>query len=168
MNLIRYIFAETICRAVPFLPFNPMRKQLLRLCGLNMPSGVKVLWGCRFYNVVNNGFKNLVLGSDVYISENCFFDLTDRIVVGDRATLSFGVRILTHGDPVHSHLKDKYPRNIAPVVIEQDAWVCAYAMLLPGVRIGRNSVVAAGSVVTKDVPEGSFVAGVPAEVKRHV
>ncbi len=53
-----------------------------------------------------------------------------------------------------------------PIVIEDDVWIGANAVILPGVKIGRHSVVAAGAVVNKDVPSGTLVAGVPATVKK--
>ena len=55
-----------------------------------------------------------------------------------------------------------------PVIIENDVWVGACAIILPGVRIGEHSVVAAGSVVTKDVPSHTMVAGCPARVMKHI
>ena len=55
-----------------------------------------------------------------------------------------------------------------PIVIEDDVWIGANSVVLPGVRIGRHSVVAAGAVVTCDVPAGSLVAGVPAVVKKRI
>lgn len=166
MNLIRYLLAETLFRLVPVLPFNPLRQVLYRLCGMPLPCSSKILWGARFYNGVVNGYRNLEVGRYVYVAENCFFDLTEKIILRDRATLSMGVRILTHADPGHSALKNIYGRKVAAVTVGEDAWVGAYALILPGLTIGPGAVVAAGSVVTRDVPPGALVAGVPAEVKR--
>jgi acetyltransferase-like isoleucine patch superfamily enzyme len=54
-----------------------------------------------------------------------------------------------------------------PIVIEDDVWIGTHAVILPGVRIGRGAVVAAGAIVTRDVPAGVIVAGVPARIKKN-
>ena len=63
---------------------------------------------------------------------------------------------------------DEQGVNTTPVVIEDDIWIGANAVILPGVTIGQHSVVAAGAIVTKDVPPHSLVAGVPAKVIRQI
>lgn len=57
---------------------------------------------------------------------------------------------------------------VKPVVIRCNAWIGAGAMILPGVTVGENAIVAAGAVVTKDVPDNAVVAGVPAKVLRNI
>ena len=77
--------------------------------------------------------------------------------------ISEDVYFINSSGPVNSRLKSIYPRVIGKIVID-DAWIGTNAIIFPGVHIGKNSVVGAGSVVTKDVDENVVVAGNPAKV----
>lgn len=94
----------------------------------------------------------------------------DKIELGENSTLAYGVTILTHADPngPKNKLSKLYPPKQAPVIIGHDCWIGANATILPGVTIGGCSIVAAGSVVTKDVPSGVVVTGNPAVVKKEL
>ena len=104
------------------------------------------------------------------IERRCLLLAKDRIELGENSTLAYGVTILTHADPSSPKYKlsKLYPPKQAPVIIEHDCWIGANATILPGVTIGDFSVVAAGSVVTKDVPSCVVVAGNPAVVKKNL
>jgi acetyltransferase-like isoleucine patch superfamily enzyme len=104
----------------------------------------------------------LHIDDDVFIGRECLFDLKDAIAIGPRATLAFRVTIVTHWDAGASCLAATYPPRHAPVTIAEDAYVGTQATLLPGVTLGAGCIVAAGAVVTHDVPPGAKVAGVPA------
>jgi maltose O-acetyltransferase len=86
------------------------------------------------------------------------------ITIGNDCTLS-GAEILTHDDSAVLHIGR---RQVGPVRIGNGVFVGRGSIILPGVTIGSNSIIAAGSVVTKDVPEGAVVAGNPAQVITHV
>ena len=90
----------------------------------------------------------------------------DRIEIGENSTLAYGVTILTSANPngPENKLSKLYPKMTAPVKIGADVWVGANATILPGVIIGDFSIIAAGAVVTKNVPSGVLVAGNPAIV----
>ncbi len=112
-------------------------------------------------------FTNLSVGSDVHLGREVFLDLSERISIGSRATISMRVTILTHTDVGDSSWKQRgLPASKAPVVIEEDAYIGACATILPGVRIGRGALVAAGAVVTRDVAPLGKVGGVPARPLR--
>jgi len=103
------------------------------------------------------------LGNDVSINRGAEFYPgmvhRARIQVGDRVRIAPNVRLHAAGhDPRDSQLADRS----ATIVIEDDAWLGASAIILPGVRIGRGAVVAAGAVVNRDVPAYAIVGGVPA------
>ncbi|QCX34774.1 acyltransferase [Caloramator sp. E03] len=89
--------------------------------------------------------------------------MADCITIKKEAVISEGVSILTHQDVGYRMLKRFYKRKVAPVVLEEGCWIGANATILCGVKIGKCSVVAAGSVVNKDVPEYTVVGGVPAK-----
>jgi acetyltransferase-like isoleucine patch superfamily enzyme len=116
-------------------------------------------------NTAGRYYGKLEVGSHCYFGRELFLDLQDRIVVEDHVTISHRVMILTHTDAGTSFLKDKFiPTSAAPVVIRGGAYIGANVTILQGVEIGRSSIVGAGAVVTRSVPPGSVVVGVPARV----
>ena len=115
-----------------------------------------------FIHNSRQNYANLSIGSKAYVGKDCFFDLSDRIIIDPGAVVAMRVTILTHFDAGASQLAQRMPRMTKPVHIHAGAYVGAGAVLLPGVNIGEGSVVGAGAVVTKDMPSGSSFVGVPA------
>jgi len=106
------------------------------------------------------------LGRNVFINHACSFLDLGGITIEDEVMISSRVTITSEGHPVDvDRRKTMVPGE---VVVERNAWIGASATILPDVTIGENSVVAAGAVVTKDVPANTVVAGVPAEVVREL
>lgn len=108
----------------------------------------------------------LIIGDDVGMSGAviCAFkrvEIGDRVLIGADAAVYDGD--FHQIDPV-DRVNQPFDFAAAPVVIESDVWLGARCMVLKGVRIGKGAVVAAGAIVTKDVPPGVIVAGVPAKV----
>jgi len=110
------------------------------------------------------------IGEDVYIADGLIIveELAERdnITIGDRVSMAPRVILVTSSHPNNSRIAAFAPVARGPIVIESDAWIGAGAIILPGVRIGRGAVVGAASVVTRDVPPLSVVAGQPAKVVR--
>ncbi len=107
----------------------------------------------------------MTIGRDVYIGFHVEFDtnFTELIRIGDGVTISHRCIIATHmATDANTRLRQLYPGRSAPVEIQDGAWICTGAVLLPGVTIGREALVAAGAVVTSDVAPRTLVAGVPA------
>jgi maltose O-acetyltransferase len=119
---------------------------------------------------VRLGKGKLILEEYAQINPHCFLLNFDTIKIGKNSTLAYQVMILTSANPnsPYNRLSELYPPTHAPVVIGDNVWVGARAVILPGVKIGNNVVVAAGSVVTKDIPDNCLVAGVPAIVKKQI
>ena len=113
------------------------------------------------------GFR---IGRDVYIADGIIIveELADEgnFVVGDRASFGPRVTVVTSSHPNESRIRAVAPVARGPVVVEDDAWIGAGAVLLPGVRVGRGAVVGANAVVTRDVAALNVVAGQPAQVVR--
>ena len=120
--------------------------------------------------------KVTIIGAPLYlkkraeISADCFLVAKNRIDIGENFTLAFRVTILTTANPnaPYNSLKDIYKPISKPVKIGDNVWIGACSVILPGVTIGDMSVVAAGSVVTKDVPPHVLVAGVPAKIIKSI
>ena len=110
---------------------------------------------------------NITVGRAVFIGPNCAFTGHAPIDIADQVMIAHKVNLVAAGHPVEPELRQSYI-TAAPIVIETNVWIGAAATILPGVTVGAGSVVAAGAVVTRDVPSATLVAGVPAEVVRHL
>ena len=114
-------------------------------------------------NVRFNFGPLLRVGDGVFINRNVFLDTKGGISLGDGVALAEDVRIFTHSHGEASHIERIY----RPVTVGEYAKVYSGAVLLPGVTVGRQAIVAAGALVTHDVPENMVVAGRPATVLRE-
>jgi maltose O-acetyltransferase len=108
--------------------------------------------------------ENLVLGRQVVIGVHTTLGAHSTIILGDHVRISKDVVIETAGLDFTG--EPPYPHVSAPITIGEGAWIGTRSIVLGGVTIGARAIVAAGSVVTKDVPPGAVVAGVPARVVR--
>ncbi|MBP5394440.1 MAG: hypothetical protein J6Y18_00820 [Candidatus Methanomethylophilaceae archaeon] len=121
---------------------------------------------CLFPPIYSDFGKNITIGRGVFINSGCCFQDQGGITIGDGCFIGHQVVFATidHGlDPAHRH--DNF---VAPIRLGKNVWVGAHATILRGVTIGDNSVIAAGAVVTKDVPENVVVGGVPAKVIKNI
>jgi galactoside O-acetyltransferase len=108
------------------------------------------------------------LGSSVYLNTGATIVDDSPVHLGDRVMFGPHVTLATAGHPLHPEVRATGLQFSAPIVIEDDVWIGAHATVLPGVTIGRGSVVAAGAVVHADVPPWVVVGGVPAKVLRTI
>jgi maltose O-acetyltransferase len=110
---------------------------------------------------------NIELGERVFFNFNCVVLDVCPVRIGDFTLFGPAVQIYTPLHPLNAELRRREEFG-KPVEIGSDVWVGGGAIILPGVRIGSRSVIGAGSVVTRDVPEGVFAAGNPCRVVREV
>jgi len=110
---------------------------------------------------------NIELGERVFFNFNCVVLDVCRVRIGDYTLFGPGAQILTPVHPMNAELRrrEEYGK---PIDIGADVWVGDGALILAGVRVGSRSVIGAGSVVTRDVPEGLFAAGNPCRVIREI
>lgn len=110
--------------------------------------------------------RNITLGKRIFINAGCKFQDQGGVTIGDDTLIGHNVVIATlNHELAPSRRADMHP---APVVIGRNVWIGSNATILPGVGIGDDAVVAAASVVTRDVPAGAVVVGSPARVVRTV
>ena len=111
--------------------------------------------------------QNIECGSNVIINPQCYFAAKGGIILGDDVVLSAGAKILSSSLKVENGIILR--RHVHKAVkLGNRVWIGAGAMVCPGVTIGENSIIAAGAVVTRDIPAYCIAAGVPAKVVRHL
>ena len=110
---------------------------------------------------------SIELGERVYFNFNCVVLDVCRVTVGDYTLFGPAVQIYTPLHPFDAELRRREEFG-KPVAIGSDVWVGGGAIILPGVTIGSRAVIGAGSVVTRDVPDGVFAAGNPCRVIREI
>ncbi|WP_026819107.1 DapH/DapD/GlmU-related protein [Arthrobacter castelli] len=138
-----------------------VRQLLAQLTGKPVAESVTV-----FPPLYSDFGKNITLGERIFINSGCKFQDQGGVVIGDDCLIGHNTVIATlNHDLAPSRRADMHP---APVVIGRNVWLGSNVTVLPGVTIGDNAVVAAASVVTKDVPENTVVVGSPARVVRSV
>jgi maltose O-acetyltransferase len=111
---------------------------------------------------------NIKLGKGDLINYNCVFLDCAEIRIGDHVLIGPGTNIVTADHPFDHEKRRDWVTSSRPVIIEDDVWIGAGAIIISGVTIGARSIVGAGSVVTRDVPPDSIVAGNPAKVIRKL
>lgn len=146
-----------------------VRVVLLRLAGARIGDN-SIVGDVDFLNVYHYGFRRLVIGRDCFIGDHTLLDVRGGVNLGDQVTLSARSAIVSHinvGYRDHP-LQKVYPTREAAVHIGRGSFIGTGAILLPGVRVGNMSVVGAGAVVTKAVPDHAVVVGVPARVVKKI
>ena len=116
----------------------------------------------------NWGGKNVHFGKNVYANFNLTLVDDTHIYVGDCTMFGPNVVIATAGHPINPELREKAYQFNMPVYIGRNCWLGAGVIVLPGVKIGDNSVIGAGSVVTKDIPSNVVAVGNPCRVLREI
>jgi acetyltransferase-like isoleucine patch superfamily enzyme len=114
---------------------------------------------------INYG-KHTRIGRHVFINFDCVFLDLGGITIEDNVLIAPKVSLLSEGHPVDPN--DRQALVPGHIHIKKNAWIGAGATILPGVTIGENSVVAAGAVVSKDVPANTIVGGIPAKIIKSI
>ncbi len=147
----------------------PVRVWLLRLVGARVGQDTVIL-DVDYANLYHYGFRRFRIGDRCFLGDGVLLDVRGGITLEDDVTLSNRTNIISHinvGFTDHP-LQKIYPTKESPVVIKRGAYVGTGAIILPGVTIGRESMVGAGAVVTKNVAPRTLVVGVPAKLKKKL
>ncbi|WP_281225537.1 sugar O-acetyltransferase [Flavobacterium aquiphilum] len=107
-----------------------------------------------------------IIGKNVFINSDCTFLDLGGITIEDDVLIGPKVSLLTEGHPIESEKRKAL--FVKPILIKRNVWIGAGAIILPGVTIGENSIVAAGAVVSKDVPDNVVVGGIPAKIIKEI
>jgi acetyltransferase-like isoleucine patch superfamily enzyme len=120
---------------------------------------------------VFNGYHNIYLGAHIYLVDTLINagDNEGKVTIDDYVFFGHGVKILARGHDYNVFNKERQESIIEkPIHIKEGAWVSSGCIILGGVTVGEHSVVAAGSVVTKDVPAYAIVGGNPSKLIRYI
>jgi len=147
-------------KTIPFL-MKKVKNTILMTLAFNFPINS---WRVRFHR-----WRGVNIGKNVYIGLKVTLDQTypDYIFIEDNVAIAEATFILTHSNP-YPHFQKSFDSFIAPVVIREGVEISIKAVILPGVEIGKYSIVASGAIVTKDVPEKTLVGGVPAKKLKDI
>jgi acetyltransferase-like isoleucine patch superfamily enzyme len=138
-----------------------IRNLLSQIIGANVDESTTV-----FTPLYINYGKNTTIGKNVFINFDCVFLDLGGISIEDNVLIAPKVSLLTEGHPIEP--ENRQSLTVAPIHLKKNAWIGANATILPGVTIGENAVVAAGSVVSKDVLDNTVVGGIPAKVLKNI
>jgi len=112
--------------------------------------------------------RNTYLGDHVYLNVSCVIIDNNEVRIGHHAMIGPLVQIYTAAHLLGATARNEGWEVAKPIVIEDNVWIGGGAILLPGVRVGRNAVVGAGAVVSRSVPPDTVVAGNPARIIREI
>lgn len=135
-----------------------VRERLIEIIGSSIDESTRI-----FPPFYTNFGRRITLGKNVFINHACSFLDIGGITIEDDVLIGPKVNLITENhslDPA-----DRQALLLNPIIIKRNAWIGAAATILPGVTVGENAVVAAGAVVSKDVPANTVVGGIPA---RHI
>lgn len=166
LKFVAFCFLQQI---YGLLVLPPVRKLFLQLAGAKISKN-SILTNVKFFNWHQRGPAGLKIGNECFIGDETLIDLYDRVILEDQVTIAQRVTILTHLNVGYQNhpLQKYFPKKSQSVNFKSGCVVAAAATILPGITVGENSFVAAGSVVTEDVPARTLVAGVPAKVIRKI
>ena len=112
--------------------------------------------------------SNIEVGRNCFINYNCTILDNGKVTLGDNCLLAPNVSIYTAGHPLYPDARNLGYEYGIPVTIGDNVWIGGNTVICPGVKIGSNVVIGAGSVVTKDIPDWSFAAGNPCRLIRAI
>lgn len=138
-----------------------IRILLSRITGIEIDKSVSV-----FTPLYINYGKHTKIGKNVFINFGCTFLDLGGITIEENVLIAPKVNLLSEGHPLPAD--DRHSLVPGHIHIKKNAWIGANATILPGVTIGENAIIAAGAVVSKDVPDNTIVGGIPAKIIKKI
>lgn len=158
--------AQRLCRKInrfSTMPFYPLKKRLLRKlfgkCGRN--AYIEAPFHCDY------GF-NISVGDSFYANAGCIFLDVTPILIGDNVMFGPNVQLYAATHPLSPQERLKGEEYGKPISVGDNVWIGGNTVIMPGVFVGKNSVIGAGSVVTKDIPENVVAFGNPCRVYKQI
>jgi len=157
-NRLNTIFLEfwlMILRFVGYIPIHTVRKIFYLISGIDMPFDSTIHYGANFFQP-----SNITIGHDTVIGDHCFLDGRAPLTIGHHVGIAS--QVLIYNDE-HDLNSPDYGNSFGPVEIGDYVFIGPRAIILPNIKIGTGAVVAAGAVVTKNIPDYEIWGGVPAK-----
>jgi acetyltransferase-like isoleucine patch superfamily enzyme len=157
-NRLNTIFLEfwlLVLRIVGFIPIHTIRKLFYILSGVKIPLDSTIHIGANFFDP-----SGVTIGHDTIIGDHCFLDGRAPLTIGDHVGIASQVLIYNDEHDINS---PNYSNSFGPVTIGDYVFIGPRVIILPNTTIGRGAVVAAGAVVTKNIPDQEIWGGVPAK-----
>ncbi|KGA42896.1 transferase [Pectobacterium odoriferum] len=156
-------FVRILHSILPTSRFFPFRRFLLKFVKVHVGDNVCYCGGGGVY-----GNGEVFLGNNVWLSPNVniYSNVMAIVTIKDNCDIGHEVSFITGSHEIGGSERRAGKGTAASITVEEGCWIGARAVILGGVTIGKGAIIAAGSVVTDDVPPNSLVAGVPAKVKR--
>lgn len=148
-------FQLMFLRWTGFIPSHTWRQFVYRVAGVQIGQGSTIHMWANFYNP-----ENIIIGKDTIVGDHCFFDGRAKIKIGNHVDIASQVLIYNSEHDVHD---PEFKAIQQPVEIADYVFIGPRVIILPGIKIGKGAVIAAGAIVTKDVPAGKIFGGVPAK-----
>jgi len=147
---------------------NKLRPKILRMAGVKIGKETAIYSGIEIAPI--GGGKNLSIGKNSFVNTGVRFQCPEggEIKIGDKVLIGPRCQFETLNHEVNLNVEGRRPNLHLPITVEDCSWIGAKAVILPGVTIGYGSIVAAGAVVTKDVPPNVVVGGVPAKIIKRI
>jgi len=149
-------FEVYILHLIGHIPSHHLRRFFYRLTGIKIGKGSTIHMYTRFYDP-----KNIEIGEDTIVGESVVLDGRSKLKIGNHVAIASEVMIYNSEHDVND--RDFTPIN-GPVIIDDYVFIGPRVIILPNVAIGKGAILAAGAVVTKDVPPFAITAGVPAKI----
>lgn len=167
LKFVLFCFLQGIYQYILFFP--QIRRIFLNLLGAKIDKD-SIIMDVRFFNWHHKGLKGLKIGKECFLGDGTMIDLYDEVILEDQVTLAQRVTVITHLNVGYDNhpLQKYFPKMSKPVIFRKGCVVAASSTILPGVIIGRESFVGAGSVVTQNISEQTLSAGVPAKQIRKL
>ncbi|MDR0333400.1 MAG: hypothetical protein LBI15_08020 [Dysgonamonadaceae bacterium] len=141
--------------------FNPIKKYYITIQGGKIGKGVTFYPGIKI-----NPARNIELGNFVDLAWRVIITTSGGVKIGDRALIGYGTQIISANHTIPNNKGQIFGagHDRKEIIIENDVWIGANCVILPGVKIGEGTVIAAGSVVSKNIPPFVIAGGVPAKI----
>jgi maltose O-acetyltransferase len=160
---VSLILARAIVAPLPRMTFSRLRTNLYRTAGIQVGRGTLILGALDLAGGPDGRFR-LRIGDRCLLNTPLFIDLNDEVRIDDEVAIGHHSTLITSSHMVGSGFRRAGLLTTAPIVLERGCWLAANVTVLPGVTIGKGAIVAAGSVVTTDIPPDTLAGGVPARV----
>lgn len=166
---LKYKLVNFLSGLIPDDSSGPIRTWLYRAIGFDVAPSAFIMSNLRLVSGFEGFYGKLHIGPGVVTGANVTINLDGEVTVGKSVSIGPHVVIYTGTHPLGPGSQRRLSQLVVkPVRIEDGCWIGLSAVIVPGVTIGRGSVVAAGTVVTKDVPPNSYVEGNPGQVVRQL